>query len=241
MRLSLAIISTLLLAGCLGANTKPLRIETATWHEEASFGGVTCVVDGTYPVVFETKSDQNISLMNNLIQKHTLDAYTDEIQDCPKMYLELVETGALLTETNNFGFQIGFNEQGLLSFTHHSSHYLEGTAHPANSLGALTIDTVSGKIYDIASLFRPESSYKELLTVLVEWQMKMEGIFADPDVQTDFEEWIFYLRPGYLVLGNFFDVHALQAMQVAIPLDKLTEVIREDGPLQRLLESPTST
>ena len=236
MRSHLPIITSLLLSGCAGATTMPLEIDEATVHEEASQEGVSCILEGTYPVVRMPTSSQATDEINELIQREMLGSYVSGIQDCPALYLDLIEEGSSLTETTNFGFQIELNEQGLLSFTHYASHYLEGAAHPTNRLGALTIDTMSRETYDdIHSLFISDSSYKELLTALVQWQMKVEDIFANPDVQTDFDEWIFYLRPGYLILGNFFEVHALQAMQVAIPLEKLTEVIQENGPLQRLL------
>lgn len=210
-------------------------------YEKASQDGVTCVLEGLYPVVSRTAPHQAIDEINALIRKEITDTYAAGVQDCPQMYLDLIEPDSSLKETTQFGFHVEMNEKNILSITHYTSHYLEGAAHPTNLLDAFTVDVTTGTQYDLASLFRINSPYRERLISIVQEQIRQDGIVAGAEDQTDFSEWVFYLRPGHLVLGNFFTVHAIQAMQVAIPLYDLADIAREGGPIAHKLEATPST
>jgi len=242
MRYPLIIIGSVLAAGCTSSSTVlPLDIEGVPLRREVSAEGITCILEGEYPRVREEESRKNVDSLNEILHEAINDAYVTGFQDCPALYLDMTEQGSPLTETTQFGFHVELNEQNLLSITHFATHYLEGAAHPTNVLHALTLDVPSGEEYDLASLFRSESPYQERITAIVERQMAMDDIEASPEAWTNFDEWVFYFRPGYLIMGNFFNIHALQAMQVAISLDEFTDIAREGGPIMRLLEATPST
>ena len=240
MRFSVTPFIAIALAGCAPAVIQPPNIDAVPMQENASQSGVTCVLEGEYPLVTGTTPYQAVDEINALIREKITDTYSEGVQDCPSMYLELIEPDSILKETTQFGFHVELNEKNLLSITHFASHYLEGAAHPTNLLDAFTVDVATGKQYSLASLFRIGSPYRERLIGIAQEQMRRDGIVASDEGQTDFSEWIFYFRPNHLVLGNFFTIHALQAMQVAIPLSELADIAREDGPIARLLGTTPS-
>lgn len=241
MRSSTLTTTAVVLTGCVSAFIQPPNIQPVPLRREASQGNVTCTLNGVYPVTQRTSSSQAIDTINDIIKEYILDAHTADNEQCPVQYADLVETGATLQRNTQIGFHVELNERGLLSITHFASHSLGGTAHPTHQLHAITVDVSSGERYDLASLFQPGAPYQERLRSLIQQQMERDDIIADAGVQTDVGDWVFYLRPNHLVLGNLFNVYALQATQIAISIQELADIAREGGPIARLLKAPPST
>ncbi len=226
---------TLLFAGCATSGTTPPEVSSVTLREEASEGGITCVFEGRYPLVQTKNPSEAITSINDLLQDKILGEDRRDIEECPRMYAELVEDESTLTETVTVGFEVELNEKGLLSISHMASHYLEDAAHPSNSIGATTVDVSSGKEYSLTSLFQEDAPYRDRLEDAVYIWMESEDLIESSDLLTTFDEWVFFLRPETLILTNLFDVYALQGARVEIPLEELFDVADPTGPLMRFL------
>lgn len=136
-------------------------------------------------------------------------------------------------------FEIKTNERNVLSVTFTNYAYADGFAHGLTLMDSLTFDVLTGKQYDLASLFKPGSNYVDVLTKLVNEQVKERDIPVFEDHVTVAPDQPFYIADKFLVL--YYPLYAITPYYYGLPkfpisIYDLESVVDEDGPLGRMME-----
>jgi hypothetical protein len=105
---------------------------------------------------------------------------------------------------------------------------------------SLTFDTTTGKTYKLAELFKPGSDYIEVLSDIIRLQIKERDIVLLEDFKGIAPDQDYYIADKSLVV--YFQLYELTAYAYGIPffpisVYELQDIIREDGPLGRMIGS----
>src|SRR5690625_4358036 len=119
-------------------------------------------------------------------------------------------------------FEIKTNERNLLSLSLSNYAYAPLHAHGLTLMKSLTFDSMTGRLYSLQDLFRPDSDYIEVLNGFA-------TISSDQD---------FYLADKSLVL--YFQLYEITAYYFGFPMFPISvyeieDILAEDGPLARLV------
>lgn len=143
---------------------------------------------------------------------------------------KLSGTGAVVN--GNYHYLVKRNENGILSLCFVDTLQAGG----ANSMTietAVSIDTVSGKVYKLSDLFLEKADYIGMISAEVKKQMKQKNL--EKDMLSDFKEikrnQDFYLTNDALVV--FFQQyeyfpHSYGIQEFAIPLKSLDGILKPD-------------
>lgn len=135
-------------------------------------------------------------------------------------------------------FEIKTNERNILSITFSNYAYADGFAHGLTLMDALTFDVSTGKQYTLADLFKPETNYVNLLTKIVNQQVKDREVPIFEDHVEVSENQPFYIADASLVL--FYPLYAITPYYYGIPrfpisVFDLQSIVAEDGALGRMI------
>lgn len=135
-------------------------------------------------------------------------------------------------------YEIKTNERGILSFILTGMGEFHG-AHPINVIRGMNIDTVTGKVYELKELFRPDSNYVMKLTAIGYEQLKKQGTALYDgrfkEIRTDQD---YYIADKNLII--FFQQYEIGPRQsgfpyFSVPIYDIEDLIKENGILERLL------
>lgn len=135
-------------------------------------------------------------------------------------------------------FEIKTNERNVLSVAFSNYAYADGFAHGLTLMDSLTFDVVTGKQYTLAELFKPDADYVEILTELVNKQVKEREIPTFEDYISVAKDQPFYIADKSLVL--YYPLYAITPYYYGLPkfpisVYELESIVEEDGPLGRML------
>lgn len=103
---------------------------------------------------------------------------------------------------------------------------------------SLTFDSMTGRLYRLQDLFRPDSDYIGVLSRLVHQQIKERDIEVLNGFATISPDQDFYLADKSLVL--YFQLYEITAYYFGFPMFPISvyeieDILAEDGPLARLV------
>lgn len=135
-------------------------------------------------------------------------------------------------------FEIKTNERNLLSLSLSNYAYAPLHAHGLTLMKSLTFDSMTGRLYRLQDLFRPDSDYIGVLSRLVHQQIKERDIEVLNGFTTISPDQDFYLADKSLVL--YFQLYEITAYYFGFPMFPISvyeieDIIAEDGPLARML------
>lgn len=134
-------------------------------------------------------------------------------------------------------YEIKTNERNVLSLTLSNYAYASHYAHGLTFIKSLTFDVQTGKQYSLKDLFKPGSDYVDVLSGIVQKQIKerdlqlldgFSGISPDQD---------YYIADKALIL--YFQLYEITPYYVGFPMFpisvfELEDIIDENGPLGRM-------
>ena len=135
-------------------------------------------------------------------------------------------------------FEIKVNERNVFSITFTNYAYADGYAHGLTLMDSLTFDIVTGKRYSLAELFKENTNYVEILTNIVNKQVKERDIPVFEENVTVAKDQPFYITDKSLVL--YYPLYAITPYYYGMPkfpisVYEIESIIDEDGPLGRML------
>jgi len=135
-------------------------------------------------------------------------------------------------------FEIKTNERNVLSLTLTNYAIAYHYAHGLTLKKSLTFDTQDGKSYTLQELFRSGSNYTDVLSKLVQKQIKARDIPLIGDFPGISPNQDFYIADKALVL--YFQAYGITPGYIGIPMFpisvyELQDIIDENGPLGRMM------
>lgn len=136
-------------------------------------------------------------------------------------------------------YELKTNERGILSLSIILYYYAYQAAHGMTIIKSLTFDIKTGKTYKLASLFKPGSDYIEVLSDIIRLQIKERDIYLLDEFKGIAPDQDFYIADKSLVV--YFQLYELTAYAYGFPffpisLYELQDIIREAGPLGRMID-----
>ena len=136
-------------------------------------------------------------------------------------------------------FEVKTNERNVLSLSL-NNYAFAGGAHGLTIIKSLTFDLPTGRIYQLADLFKPGSDYVKKLSAIVAQQIKTRNItLLEPftGIRPDQD---FYIADKALVL--YFQLYELTAYVFGFPMFPISvyeiqDLINEQGPLGEMAEN----
>lgn len=133
-------------------------------------------------------------------------------------------------------FELKNNQRQVLSLTQSNYAYHAQAAHGMTYMKSLTFDLAKGKKCRLPDLFKTGSNYNQRLRTLIEEQIKERGIDTLADVPAILSPEDFYIADETLVI--YFQLYEITPYVYGfptfpIPVYKLQDIIKEDGPLGR--------
>ncbi len=134
-------------------------------------------------------------------------------------------------------YEIKTNERGILSLSIINYAYAGG-AHGLTIIKSLTIDTETGKLYALEELFKPDADYIIKISDIIKEQIIAREITLLNDFEKIRANQDFYITDKCLVI--YFQLYELTAYVYGFPyfpicVYKLQDIIKEDGPLGKML------
>jgi len=135
-------------------------------------------------------------------------------------------------------FEIKTNERNVLSLTLTNYAIAYHYAHGLTLKKSLTFDTRDGKNYTLQELFRSGSNYTDVLSKMVQKQIKARDIPLIGDFLGISPNQDFYIADKALVL--YFQAYEITPGYIGIPMFpisvyELQDIIDENGPLGRMM------
>lgn len=239
---TLSLIGSLLLAGCgnrdkllYPENDLAVKVERKSVEEKRSLDNIVCALSGEFPQISGHNNPAVEEKINALLEERTAAVSRANIERCPEELKRLLVTGTEATDTTNVDFRLYSNEKGVLSIAYVSSQYLEGAAHPNNSIIGVTVDLRTGNEYTLENMFVPDFDFKAELNKRLIAMEQTQGLNAEGIVDIRNPKPAFYFSKGNLVLTDLFTVHAIQGAELRIPLSELKDAAEPTGPIAALL------
>lgn len=192
----------------------------------------------TYRFIRKAKPDVKIyvpvvHLRNAQVQKRINDQIVAVLN---RVLIELGFFEESLEEMLSY-FEVKTNERNVLSLSL-ITYSFTGGAHGMTIVKSLTFDTRTSESYSLASLFKPDSNYVQRLSDIVgeqikEWETPLLDEFKGIRPNQDF-----YLADHTIVL--YFQLYEITPYAAGfpyfpIPILDLQDIIKPEGPLDRLL------
>lgn len=136
-------------------------------------------------------------------------------------------------------YELKANERNVLSVTLQNYAYAYRHAHGLTLMESLTLDVLTGKTYELADFFKSNSNFLEVLTKLVNEQIKARNIpILDGEKVKVTSKQPYYVADQLLVL--YYPLYAITPYSFGfplfpIPVYQLESLLREDTPLARML------
>ena len=131
-------------------------------------------------------------------------------------------------------YEIKNNQRGILSLNIVNFAYTQGAAHGLTMIKSLNFEIETGKLYILAELFKAESNYVNVLSNIIQKQIKEKDIVLLDEFKGIAPNQDFYIADKCLVI--YFQLYELTAYAFGFPMFpicvyQIQDIIREDGPL----------
>ncbi|MBX3061720.1 MAG: DUF3298 domain-containing protein [Anaerolineae bacterium] len=137
------------------------------------------------------------------------------------------------------GFYTSYTRDGLVSLRFEIATYAAGAAHPLTIYRSLTFDLVSGKVVELADLFKPASDYLKFISDFATADLKTRDLLLFPEgalpTADNYAVWTL-TSEGLMITFNVYQVmpYAAGPQSVTIPYEELAAIRAEDGLLARI-------
>lgn len=199
--------------------TKPVEIRTGLIHQQE--------MTIYYPIIH--------GLQNGLIQHKINREIFDIVNTLIKLQYQEQDTTSFAEMLGTF--EIKTNERGILSITFSNYAIFPYAAHGLTFMKSLTVDIMSGKIYQLKDLFKEDSNYVEVLSTIIARQIKERQITTLEPFTSIRPDQDFYIADKSLVI--YFQQYELAAYVYGLPMFpisvfELENIMAENGPLARM-------
>ncbi|MGZ0051642.1 DUF3298 and DUF4163 domain-containing protein [Brevibacillus gelatini] len=131
-------------------------------------------------------------------------------------------------------YEIKTNERGIFSVTMSNYAYTPQMAHGMTFLGSVTANILTGKLYTLRELFKPDSDYVNVLSANIKRQIQERQIPTLNGFTTIRPDQDFYLADKSLVI--YFQLYEITPYFVGFPMFpisvyELEPLMDENGPL----------
>jgi len=218
----------------------PLQ-ETSIGHKniklrryEAASHKLKYAITGEYP--FINSRDPKAIRFNRAIQTRISKQYAYATRPNRK---DFYERGAFSKddplETAEFGYEILFANEHLLSIRFHDITYSAGAAHPLENYFSLNFDIRRGTVLQLVSVFKPNTNFTPRLAELCSKGLEEQDVLTSPDaIEAEFRrhvEWNI-TRDGLVINFDRCSVTSCNygERSVAIGYDQLKNILRPNGP-----------
>lgn len=138
------------------------------------------------------------------------------------------------TTTINGWYEIKTNERGILSLSIGNYTYHYHAAHSMTIIKSLTFDIQTGKSYDLADLFKPDSNYVKVLSDIIGLQIKTRKIDLLGEFKGIAPNQDYYIADKALVV--YFQLYEITPYVYGFPffpisVYEIQNIIKENGPL----------
>ncbi len=191
--------------------TEPV-IESIALEQEYSKDGITCTAEGTYPRISELASTLVAVNINSYFNEYAFQLQQD-ILNCAEQYEDI----DLIKENTTVDFHVALLNDTYLSILLLQSKYFDGAAYPNNSIESFVFDLSTGQPIVLEDFVND----MQKLTELVSQKTSQEGLTYPSDTSNAIEK--FYLTEDAVVLVDLFSVHAVQAFEVSVPLEEISD------------------
>lgn len=114
-------------------------------------------------------------------------------------------------------YEIKSNERGILSLTLSNYAYFQQMAHGNTLLASLTFDVLTGRMYQLADLFKPGSNYVQVISPIIAAQIRERNLpLLNPPFQSIAPNQPFYLADKALVV--YFALYEITPYYVGFPM-----------------------
>ena len=137
-------------------------------------------------------------------------------------------------------YLVRLNKKSLLSIRFEIYSYREMAAHGLTIVKSLTFDLNSGRVYQLADFFWPDSGYIQYISNQIKSQMIEKDIPLIADFNSIDENQEYYLSDKFLII--YFQLYEYTPYVYGIPqfhisLEELQPYFRNNSPLYRLIKS----
>jgi len=137
-------------------------------------------------------------------------------------------------------YEVALNEKGILSI---NLQFYTIRHHAANGLNvqkSINVDLESGKVYQLYELFKRNSNYRTFLNKMIKEQIKEQNLHLIKEFKgiSDYED--FYLTENALVIyfqELEYTIHAEGIPEFVIPYLKIRNLISDESPIARFIET----
>ncbi|HEY4599958.1 MAG TPA: DUF3298 domain-containing protein [Cerasibacillus sp.] len=176
---------------------------------------------------------QNITAQQTMNQK-----IYQQVQNLRREQYESQQAGLFQEMLGQY--EVKTNERNVLSLSLTNYAYAPYHAHGLTLMKSLTFDVKTGKSYQLHELFKPNSHYQDVLKKIVERQIKERNLDTFDEPITISSKQDFYLADKALVI--YFQLYEITPYYVGFPMFPISiyeiqDIIREDGPLGKMLEN----
>ncbi len=217
--------------------------------------GVAAATGATYQVRYPRVSGLGDAPAGAAINKLLQDQADAAVRDFTSGIGKDPQAGPNQPSTLQVDYSVAYTSPDVLSLRVNSYSYPSGAAHGADVLSTFTFDLASGRRLALADLFRPGSSYMDVLATEARAQLKVT--LADWMTDSSMATWLatgteptadnyaaWAVTPGGLEItfGQYqVAPYAAGMPVVTIPVTHLAGLIDPSGPLAPLANSPLPT
>lgn len=182
-----------------------------------------------YPRIVGMENQAFQKSMNQSIVRLTQELIDKQVGDSPSTVVDLIGY-----------FEIKNNQRDVLSLSLSNYTYHYHAAHGMTYIKSLNFDLKEEGLLTLADLFKPESNYIGRLSEIIQRQIKEREIFLLNPFTPISANQDFYIADKTLVI--YYQLYELTAYAYGFPmfpisLYEIQDIIREDGPLGRLMEN----
>lgn len=134
-------------------------------------------------------------------------------------------------------YEIKTNERGILSLVL-NNYAFSGGAHGMTIMESLTFNVETGKSYSLKNLFKKDSDYVNILSDIIKEQIDERDIPVIEEFDKISPDQCYYIADKALVV--YFQLYELAPYaygfpQFPISVYEIEDIIKEDGPLGKML------
>jgi hypothetical protein len=176
-----------------------------------------------------------IGMQNHQVQENMNYTIMRQVQHLMDMQLSVQIQGD--TKTNGF-YELKSNERGVLSLIQGNYAYTAPMAHGMTFVKSLTFSVHTGKDYSLKELFKPNSNYVQIISDLIQIQIKERNIPLLDEFKGIKPDQSFYIADKALVI--YFQLYEITPYYVGFPMFpisvyQLQDIIMENSPLGKML------
>ena len=144
-------------------------------------------------------------------------------------------------QTEMYGFyELKTNQRGVLSILQGNYAYTPPMAHGMTVADSLTFDVNTGKVYALSELFTPNSNYVQVLSDLIQQQIKERELPLLGEFKGINPDQYYYIADKALVI--YFQLYEISPYYVGLPMFPISvyqiqDLILEHSPLGKMVSA----